>query len=269
MGFIGRALDALGNARKRMAEKAARRLISENEHILSLLKSESARLGIGLTFADQKNLYSVLGMRYTADQKAIRAAFLRQIKKYHPDINASAEATRKTEEVNHAYSVLREKRSKERYDAEHSRGESAMGRAQFSASIDMMLASYYNKRKRTIDEFNSRVSSPMDPDSLNSAIDSVLSWSGIFDSAKTEVYGTMLEAIGRIEHNTYTGKKLLESGTVADGTLHDRLRESVEQLVVMKQQCDALRKGVYSAISEAKKRVAEQEAEIARSTHRV
>ena len=174
-----------------------------------------------------------------------------------------------TVEVNHAYSVLREKRSKERYDAEHSRGESAMGRAQFSASIDMMLASYYNKRKRTIDEFNSRVSSPMDPDSLNSAIDSVLSWSGIFDSAKTEVYGTMLEAIGRIEHNTYTGKKLLESGTVADGTLHDRLRESVEQLVVMKQQCDALRKGVYSAISEAKKRVAEQEAEIARSTHRV
>jgi curved DNA-binding protein CbpA len=53
-----------------------------------------------------KNYYSVLGVREAAHRDEIKRAYRNLMRKWHPDVNCSQDATRRTEEVNIAYAVL-------------------------------------------------------------------------------------------------------------------------------------------------------------------
>ena len=53
-----------------------------------------------------KNYYSVLGVRENADRTEIKRAYRNLMKKWHPDRCHHVDATRRTEEVSQAYSVL-------------------------------------------------------------------------------------------------------------------------------------------------------------------
>lgn len=53
-----------------------------------------------------KNYYSVLGVREDADRPEIKRAYRNLMRKWHPDVNRSMDATSRTEEVNIAYAVL-------------------------------------------------------------------------------------------------------------------------------------------------------------------
>ena len=53
-----------------------------------------------------KNYYSILGVRESADRGEIKRAYRNLMRKWHPDVNCSQDATRRTEEVNIAYTIL-------------------------------------------------------------------------------------------------------------------------------------------------------------------
>ena len=53
-----------------------------------------------------KNYYSVLGVREDASSLELKAAYRNLMKKWHPDRCHHVDATNRTEEVSHAYSVL-------------------------------------------------------------------------------------------------------------------------------------------------------------------
>ena len=53
-----------------------------------------------------KNYYSVLGVRENADRTEIKRAYRNLMKKWHPDRCHHVDASRRTEEVSLAYSVL-------------------------------------------------------------------------------------------------------------------------------------------------------------------
>ena len=65
-----------------------------------------------------KNYYSVLGVKYNADFKQIKSAYVALIKKYHPDIFKGDKniAQSKTAEINEAYDVLSDNTKKMQYD---------------------------------------------------------------------------------------------------------------------------------------------------------
>jgi len=66
---------------------------------------------------EYKDYYEVLGVPKDADEKAIKAAFRRLARKYHPDVNPNkAEAERKFKEINEAYEVLSDKEKRAKYD---------------------------------------------------------------------------------------------------------------------------------------------------------
>ena len=64
-----------------------------------------------------KDYYEVLGVDKNADDAAIKKAYRKLAKKYHPDTNAgNAEAEKKFKEISEAYAVLSDKEKRKEYD---------------------------------------------------------------------------------------------------------------------------------------------------------
>ena len=60
--------------------------------------------------AVKRDYYEVLGVSKNADENAIKKAYRKLAKKYHPDTNSGdADAEKKFKEVTEAYSVLSDK----------------------------------------------------------------------------------------------------------------------------------------------------------------
>lgn len=64
-----------------------------------------------------QDYYETLGVKRDASAEEIQKAFRKLARKYHPDINKSAEAEQKFKEINEAYEVLRDPEKRKRYDA--------------------------------------------------------------------------------------------------------------------------------------------------------
>ena len=60
--------------------------------------------------------YEVLGVPRDADQDAIRRAYRKLARKYHPDLNSESDAEERFKELGEAYEVLSDAEKRERYD---------------------------------------------------------------------------------------------------------------------------------------------------------
>jgi curved DNA-binding protein len=66
---------------------------------------------------EYKDYYEVLGVPKDADEKAIKSAYRKLARKYHPDVNPNkAEAESRFKEINEAYEVLSDKDKRQKYD---------------------------------------------------------------------------------------------------------------------------------------------------------
>jgi curved DNA-binding protein len=67
---------------------------------------------------EYRDYYEVLGVPRDADEKAIKAAFRKLARKYHPDVNPEnkSAAEQKFKEINEAYEVLSDKDKRAKYD---------------------------------------------------------------------------------------------------------------------------------------------------------
>lgn len=63
-----------------------------------------------------KSLYETLEISDNASEAEIKKAYRKLARKYHPDVNKSAEAEEKFKEINAAYEVLSDKEKKAQYD---------------------------------------------------------------------------------------------------------------------------------------------------------
>lgn len=53
-----------------------------------------------------KDYYEILGVARDADAAAIKSAYRKLARKYHPDVNKTKEAEEKFKDINEAYEVL-------------------------------------------------------------------------------------------------------------------------------------------------------------------
>lgn len=65
---------------------------------------------------EYKDYYKVLGVERSADADAIKKAYRRAARKYHPDVSKEKDAEARFKEVNEAYEVLSDKDKRQRYD---------------------------------------------------------------------------------------------------------------------------------------------------------
>lgn len=64
-----------------------------------------------------KDYYEILGVKRDADTAAIKSAYRKLARKYHPDVNKTKEAEEKFKDINEAYEVLSDKNKRQRYDS--------------------------------------------------------------------------------------------------------------------------------------------------------
>src|SRR5688572_13831335 len=63
-----------------------------------------------------KDYYKALGVDKNADQKAVRKAFRRLAREFHPDVNKRTGAEDRFKEINEAYQVLNDPAKRAQYD---------------------------------------------------------------------------------------------------------------------------------------------------------
>jgi len=64
----------------------------------------------------KRDYYKVLGVKRSASQKDIKAAYRKVARKYHPDVNKSPDASSKFREATEAYEVLSDPQKRKLYD---------------------------------------------------------------------------------------------------------------------------------------------------------
>src|SRR2546428_5334122 len=74
--------------------------------------------GVRAMPSSQEDYYKILQVDPAADPDIIAVAYKRLARKYHPDTNASPEATRRMQALNTAYQVLRDPGTRAQYDRE-------------------------------------------------------------------------------------------------------------------------------------------------------
>src|SRR4051812_40779014 len=63
-----------------------------------------------------KDYYRILGVERSADDKAIKSAYRKLARKYHPDVAKGKDAGDRFREINEAYEVLSDPEKRRRYD---------------------------------------------------------------------------------------------------------------------------------------------------------
>ena len=66
--------------------------------------------------SQKRDVYEILGVDKNADTATIKAAYKKLAKKYHPDLNKSANAPEKFKEVQEAYEIVSDEKKKASYD---------------------------------------------------------------------------------------------------------------------------------------------------------
>ncbi len=65
---------------------------------------------------DYKDYYGILGVARGASQDEVQRAYRKLARKFHPDINKTAEADQKFKDINEAYEVLKDSDKRAKYD---------------------------------------------------------------------------------------------------------------------------------------------------------
>lgn len=76
----------------------------------------AGQLGMGDRYMDFKDYYKILDVEPTADDKAIKTAYRKLARKYHPDVSKEAGAEDKFKEASEAYEVLSSPEKRAEYD---------------------------------------------------------------------------------------------------------------------------------------------------------
>ena len=66
--------------------------------------------------ANKRDYYEVLGLSKGCSEDDIKSAYRKLAKKYHPDLNKSADGEEKFKEIQEAYAVLSDENKRQQYE---------------------------------------------------------------------------------------------------------------------------------------------------------
>ena len=260
MGFIGKTAEFFREMGEKRTAQQINRLFFETDEAEKAFRAEAKKFGIDVGRIQSKGYYDILGIKYTNDPKAIRDAYLRLVKKYHPDVSTDPEATKRSAEINGAYSVLKDRKLKAEYDLSSSKGANRMDQQTTKDISNMVLKSYIEVRERDFDEFRKRVSMPMTRDAARAAIDEVTEWKKRYRKVARAVFARFWDSGHRLR-SLHSSNKSLIKGKSGRSKLLD-LERNEARLSSLLGIYDELDKGVESIVSDVERRISADESKI-------
>ena len=262
MGFLDGVAERLKELNEGRMEGKVNRLTNDTKSIESRFRSDAKKFGIDIGKISTGDYYGALGIKYTNDQKAIREAYVKMIKKYHPDVSEESAAKEKSEEINEAYGVLKDRAKKLDYDAVFSKGANRLGPDTTKAMSEMLFKKYIEIREKEFDEFRKRVSIPQQRDAIKAAIEDVADWQRRFNRSVSTVFGTLLDEIKATRKLDLASRSLMRRKEFA--RYYDRLSQNSRTISMLLQSADEIDKGINSVVSNIKSRIGADEAKVVR-----
>jgi curved DNA-binding protein CbpA len=99
-----------------------------------------------------KDYYQILNISCTASQQEIKKAYLKLVKRFHPDRNPKdPESDEQTKSINEAYAVLRDRQKRRRYDRLHGPHNSGTVEEPFFQHLHAMM--FFKKNQRALKNY--------------------------------------------------------------------------------------------------------------------
>ena len=241
-------------------EKNLESLLARSREFGDRLEAEAKRFGIDLRVLKTGNYYEALGIKYTADHRVIKEAYHELIKKHHPDVSKDINAEEMTKAINEAYSILKDRKLKDEYDRNFSKGKTRIS-ADAAKGISLELMRRYTEvREKDFDRFRAATSVPLQRDTLRAEIEEVCNWNRRFDKAAATTfrdfrnYGKRLQQLGALN------KKLLQEEK--SGAVISKLRENGRRLEGLILAYGEIKNGMSIVTANVKKEISTQETTI-------
>jgi hypothetical protein len=243
----------LSEIKRRYRESEVKAISRETYRLDKRLTSALSGFGIEQGGSEAERYFSVLGIKPTGNKRAIRDAYLKQIKKYHPDINDDPGATEKTKMINQAYSMLTG--SGLRYDVKET-GEIS---EKLALSIKRELLKAYEARRKK--EYEALLTSAgynrNNWDIVRADIKKFADWRTSYRYVCKEQFGVIFASEKRIMKLNSRAEALLDR--LGDEHLGSQLRGSIDRLAAMKAVSGSVSESLNSIIKEVEKELAKTE----------
>lgn len=97
-----------------------------------------------------KDYYKILGIEFGATPQEIKCAYRNMCKKWHPDKNPNLDVTQIMQDINEAYTILKDEKSRQRYDMEYERFKEYSSYSNASTNNDKTYNYDYNIYDETL-----------------------------------------------------------------------------------------------------------------------
>ncbi len=210
--LIGKLSRALREYSAKKAQKEVFRIISEEKRASSILSNQISNLaGSSLADASLANHFSKLGIKPTRDKIAIRNAYIKKVKEYHPDTSKKKNAEEIMKEINYAYSELIGKVNNYTY----ANSQTAIGKK--------FLEEYSKARNDDFSLLLNSAKSAKSRDEIYSYAMRFIDWEPTFRHSEEAMLGRLIHYIKKSERIESKAKSLLEkignSNNLAESTV--------------------------------------------------
>ena len=260
VGVFGKAagkIKEIGEARK---ERKIEGLLSETIKFDGKFKEQAKTLGIDLSSVGLPDYYQLLGARQGDSGQAIRQAYLKQVKKYHPDVSTEIDAASKMKEINEAYAVLRNKRQRVEYDSLFAGGRNTIGAATTKNIANELISRYIEVRDKEFDAFNMRASVPIEVNTLRAMIEEVGDWSGRLDRVANRTFAELKVHGKKLKHLQAVNRHMIEVEVREEPRA--KLQQNKRRLEVIVQAYEEIVRSLPAVVRSVKKEIAPTERKV-------
>ncbi len=261
LGILGRAAGAFRAFDTAMRDRYTERLLLNSDRFVKMLEKEAGAFGMDLRVSGAADYYSVLGIKYTTDQKEIRRAYKELVKKHHPDVSKEIDAGQIMQKINEAYATLNGEQKQE-YDKAFTSGAKGVRADDAKRISDELLGRYMKAREADFEKFRNATSAPLTADQLATVMDEVCAWSRRFDRVSNSTFKGFIKYGRSVRKLSAANRKLMSK--TADAEVLLRLRENAGRLDELTRAYESVERSLSGIRKSLKKEIGAQEGEVVR-----
>lgn len=245
--------------RVRNSEKAFQELLNSTDQIEERIASALDRKE-GDEKESLEEYYKTLEIKRTADRRIIRSAYVRLIKKHHPDISKEKESEEIAKKINEAYHVLSKKSIGKRFEELFVGG--AMNPSFKIGPANDLLKAYAKRRDEDFEIMQGQMDPSADMNAIVAAVGDFTDWKRRPGKIAKETFRDFYKVEGQLKRPEKRNAKLYSLET--DAGKRAILERNAAKLESARKIYVKLLKGTDAVISSVRETIEPEERQVAK-----